>query len=193
MRTNGAQLLDLMDKILSLSKIEAGELQVHYSWVKVDELVRGVQADHATAAAMVGITLVFGRAEHGVTPAELAPVHTDADKLRQVLVNLVDNAIKFTAAGGQVRVSIPCAPSSGAPRRIDVTDTGMGIAADAQARVFEAFEQAEGDIGARFGGAGVGLRIARALCESLGFALTLESVVGTGSTFSIDLAPSASA
>ena len=191
-RTNGAQLLELVDKILSLSKIEAGELQVHYSWVKVDELVRGVQADHAQAAATAGITLVMGRVEQGAHCEELTPVHTDANKLRQVLVNLVNNAIKFTAAGGQVRVSIGCEPSSGVPRRIDVSDTGMGIAADAQARVFEAFEQAEGDTGARFGGAGVGLRIARALCESLGFALTLESTVGTGSTFSIDFAPSAS-
>ena len=192
-RTNGAQLLELVDKILSLSKIEAGELQVHYSWVKVDELVRGVQADHAQVAATAGITLVMGRVEHGADCEELTPVHTDANKLRQVLVNLVDNAIKFTASGGQVRVSIGCEPSSGVPQRIDVSDTGMGIAADAQARVFEAFEQAEGDTGARFGGAGVGLRIARALCESLGFALTLESTVGTGSTFSIDFAPSASA
>ena len=190
-RTNGAQLLELVDKILSLSRIEAGELQVHYSWVKVDELVRGVQADHAQAAMTAGITLVIERVELGAHGKELKPVHTDANKLRQVLVNLVDNAIKFTAAGGQVRVLIACEPSSGVPRRIDVSDTGMGIAADAQARVFEAFEQAEGDTGARFGGAGVGLRIARALCESLGFALTLESTVGTGSTFSVDFSPSA--
>ena len=191
-RTNGAELLELVDKILSLSRIEAGELQVHYSWVKVDDLVRGVQADHATAAAAAGIALAMGRAEPGANCDELTPVHTDANKLRQVLVNLIDNAIKFTGPGGQVRVSIACEPTSGVPRRIDVSDTGMGIAADAQARVFEAFEQAEGDTGARFGGAGVGLRIARALCESLGFALTLESTVGTGSTFSIDFAPSAS-
>ena len=190
-RTNGAQLLDLVDKILSLSKIEGGELQVHYSWVKVDELVRGVTGDHARAAATAGITLVVHRAEDGANCEELTPVHTDANKLRQVLVNLVDNAIKFTGAGGQVRVSIVCEPSSGVPRRIDVSDTGVGIAADAQSRVFEAFEQAEGDTGARFGGAGVGLRIARALCESLGFALTLESSVGAGSMFSIDFSPSA--
>jgi signal transduction histidine kinase/CheY-like chemotaxis protein len=192
-RTNGAQLLDLVDKILSLSKIEGGELQVHYSWVKVDELVRAVQADHASAAAAAGITLVMQRAEDGANCEALKPVHTDANKLRQVLGNLVDNAIKFTAAGGQVRVSIECEPSSGVPRRIDVRDTGVGIAADAQARVFEAFEQAEGDTGARFGGAGVGLRIARALSESLGFALTLESTVGAGSMFSIDFSPSVTA
>ena len=192
-RTNGAQLLELVDKILSLSKIEGGELQVHYGWVKVGELVRGVQADHARAAAAAGITLVVRRAEDDALCETLTPLHTDADKLRQVLVHLVANAIKFTAAGGQVRVSIACEPSSGVPRRIDVSDTGVGIAPDAQARVFDAFEQAEGDTGARFGGAGVGLRIARALSESLGFALTLESTVGAGSMFSIDFAPSVKA
>ncbi len=192
-RTNGAQLLALVDKILALSTIEAGELQVHYSWVKVDDLVRDVQEGHASAAATGAITLVVRHDELHASCAELAPVHTDAGKLRQVIGILVENAIKFTAAGGQVCVSIACEPSSGVPRRIDVTDSGMGIPSEAQARVFEAFEQAEGDTGARYGGAGTGLRIARALCESLGFALTLESVVGTGSTFSIDFAPSASA
>ena len=192
-RTNGAQLLALVDKILSLSKIEAGELQVHYAWVKVDDLVREVQAGYANAAATAAITLVVRHDVLDASCADLAPVHTDAGKLRQVIGILVDNAIKFTAAGGQVCVSIACEPDSGVPRRIDVSDSGMGISSEAQARVFDAFEQAEGDTGARYGGAGVGLRIARALCESLGFALTLESIVGTGSTFSIDFAPSAAA
>jgi signal transduction histidine kinase len=92
-----------------------------------------------------------------------------------------------------VRVALLCDPESGEPRRIDVSDTGIGIPPDAQARVFEAFEQADADTAARFGGTGLGLRISRALSESLGFVLTLESEVGTGSTFSIVLARTASA
>jgi signal transduction histidine kinase len=82
-------------------------------------------------------------------------------------------------------VVLVCDPQSGAPRRLDVADTGIGISPDARARVFEAFEQVDDGAGARFGGTGLGLRISRALCDSLGFGLELESEVGRGSTFSI--------
>jgi signal transduction histidine kinase len=103
----------------------------------------------------------------------------------------VGNALKFTPAGGQVRVSLACRPESGEVQHLDISDTGIGIAPEAQARVFEAFEQAEEDTGARFGGTGLGLRISRALSESLGFGLTLESEVGKGSTFKIVFAKAA--
>ena len=182
---NGGHLLELVDRILDLSKVEQGELRLHCTWVHVDETARTVCDDLAAEAEVGGVTLAL-EVERGTRPdGRPAPLHTDESKLRQILINLVGNALKFTPAGGRVRVALVCDPASGEPRRLDVSDTGIGIAPEAHARVFEAFEQAEEDTSARFGGTGLGLRISRALCESLGFGLTLESEVGRGSTFSV--------
>jgi signal transduction histidine kinase len=182
--SNGGHLLQLVDRILDLSKIEQGELQIRCTWVHVDETARAIRENFGAEALAAGVTLTVD-VETAPEDKPLAPIHTDESKLRQILINLVGNALKFTPAGGRVRLSVVRDEESGEPRRLDVIDTGIGIAPEAQARVFEAFEQAEVDTGARFGGAGVGLRISRALCESLGFTLTLESEVGKGSTLSI--------
>ncbi|MDB4890354.1 MAG: sensor signal transduction histidine kinase [Gemmatimonadetes bacterium] len=182
--SNGGHLLQLVDRILDLSKIEQGELQIRCTWVQLDETARAITESFVDEAAAAGVSLTV-ELEASAEAKPLAPLHTDEGKLRQVLINLVGNALKFTPAGGSVRLSVVRDAETGKPCRLDVIDTGIGIAPDAQARVFEAFEQAEFDTGARFGGAGVGLRISRALCESLGFALTLESEVGKGTTLSI--------
>jgi hypothetical protein len=97
----------------------------------------------------------------------------------------VGNALKFTPKDGRVRVRVVTEATSGRPLFLDVTDSGIGIPEDAQDRVFGAFEQADLDTSARFGGTGLGLPISRALCEAMGFALTLSSRVGEGSTFAI--------
>jgi signal transduction histidine kinase/FixJ family two-component response regulator len=189
--SNGGNLLQLVDRILDLSKIEQGELQIHCTWVRVDETARTLVESFAVEAVAAGVTLTVDVGPTGAEDKPLAPLHTDEGKLRQILINLVGNALKFTPAGGSVRLSVVRDTETGTPLRLDVTDTGIGIAAEARARVFDAFEQAEFDTGARFGGAGVGLRISRALCESLGFTLTLESEVGKGTTLSIVFAKSA--
>ena len=182
---NGGHLLGVVDRILDLSKVEQSDLELRCTWVQIDEAARAVCDDFGDEAAAAGVSLVL-EVECGEQPGRsILPIHTDDSKLRQILINLVDNALKFTPAGGRVRVALVCDSPSGEPRRIDVADTGIGIAPDAQARVFEAFEQAEDDTSARFGGTGLGLRISKALCESLGFCLTLESEVGKGSTFSV--------
>lgn len=182
---NGAHLLGLVDRILDLSKVEQGDLNLRCTWVRVDEVARVVCDDFSDEAAAAGVSLAV-EVESGAQPEGVVrAVHTDESKLRQILLNLVGNALKFTPTGGRVRVALVCDPQTGAPRRLDVADTGIGIAPDAQARVFEAFEQADEDTSARFGGTGLGLRISRALCESLGFGLKLESEVGRGSTFSV--------
>ncbi|MEP6730991.1 MAG: ATP-binding protein [bacterium] len=182
---NGGHLLELVDRILDLSKVEQGELQLRCTWVHIDDLARSVCDNFADEAVAAGVSLGV-EIDRGERPEEpLAPLHTDESKLRQVLINLVGNALKFTPAGGRVSVTIVCDPDSGVPRRLDVTDTGIGIAPDAQARVFEAFEQAEEDTNARFGGTGLGLRISRALCESLGFVLSMQSELAKGSTLSL--------
>ncbi|MEO8336489.1 MAG: ATP-binding protein [bacterium] len=183
--SNGGHLLQLVDRILDLSKIEQGELQIRCTWVHVDATAQAIVGSFAAEAAAAGVALSFDAEVRQAEDRPLAPLHTDDSKLRQILINLVGNALKFTPAGGSVRVSVASDRETGVPRRLDVTDTGIGVAPEAQARVFEAFEQADEDTGARFGGTGLGLRISRALSESLGFALTLESEVGKGSTLSV--------
>ncbi|MES2179114.1 MAG: ATP-binding protein [Gemmatimonadota bacterium] len=182
---NSVQLLELVDRILDLSKIAYGELRVRYSWVHIDEVCRSVCDEFADRAREAGLSLEFQLEPSGENAKPCTPIHTDESKLRQILINLVGNAVKFTPSGGKVVIVLVCDASSGAPMRLDIRDNGIGIAPEARARVFEAFEQAEDDTGARFGGTGVGLRISRALCESLGFELTLESEPGKGSTFSV--------
>ena len=180
---NGAHLLSLVDRILDLSRIEQGELRLRYSQVDVGKAVRAVCESLEGAASLANVSLTC----EDVAPANIAPapLQTDESKLHQIMMNLVGNALKFTPAGGSVRVSVVHDEVSGVPLRIEVSDTGIGIAEEAQARVFEAFEQAEEDTGARFGGTGLGLRISRALAEALGFALTLTSAPGEGSTFTV--------
>ncbi|HET7188644.1 MAG TPA: ATP-binding protein [Gemmatimonadaceae bacterium] len=182
---NGTHLLEVVDRILDLSKVEQGDLSLKCTLVQVDDLIRSVCDGFADEAAAAGLTLAMDIS--GVDLSGRAPgaVHTDERKLRQVLINLVGNALKFTPSGGRVRITLVCDPSSGEPTRLDVADTGIGIAPAAQERVFDAFEQAEPDTSARFGGTGLGLRISRALCEALGFSLVLESAPGAGSTFSV--------
>jgi signal transduction histidine kinase len=107
----------------------------------------------------------------------------DATKLRQVLVNLVGNALKFTLEGSVV-VALET-NADGSPKSMTVTDTGVGIAPEHQASVFEPFAQEDTTISRRFGGTGLDLAISKRYCEMMGFSLTLESEVGRGSVFRI--------
>ena len=189
---NGHHLLHLVNRILDLSKIDRGRVEVQRSAVRVDDVARTVCENLVTQASAARLTLrvtVSGAGQGEWTPA---PLETDERKLHQILTNLVGNAIKFTPAGGHVEVTIHCLPATGEPQRIDVADTGIGIPQDARRRVFEAFEQAAPETAATYGGTGLGLSISRGLCEALGFRLTLESEVGVGSTFSVHLAPARS-
>jgi signal transduction histidine kinase len=116
-------------------------------------------------------------------PLRLAPFYTDAGKLKQVLLNLVDNALKFTLKG-QVTIRVESDPVTQRPRRIDVIDTGIGIPAERLEGIFERFQQADNSISRRYGGTGLGLTISRSLCQLLGYQLTVRSEVDKGSTFS---------
>jgi CheY-like chemotaxis protein len=117
-------------------------------------------------------------------------LRTDAGKLKQVLINLVGNALKFTEEG-EVVVRVESTASDGAPERILVRDTGVGIPPDRLETVFEAFQQADGSTTRRFGGTGLGLTISRSLCALMGYSVSVESEVGKGSAFTIHLAPGA--
>jgi PAS domain S-box-containing protein len=179
-RANGRHLLGLINDVLDLAKVESGHLTIERSFVRLDDLVREVASGLAFRTVDRDVSLRY------VVPDIVAPYHTDETRLRQVLLNLVGNALKFTERG-EVTITIETDPWTSAPRRVIVRDTGIGIAADRHQAVFEAFEQADVTVTRRFGGTGLGLPIARALCEALGFRLMLESAEGAGSTFVIEL------
>ena len=119
-------------------------------------------------------------------PESMGPIETDLIKLKQVIINLVGNSIKFTEKGS-VTVSVTADPATNKPIQIDVIDTGIGIPNDQLKRIFEAFQQADNSTARRFGGTGLGLTISKSLCQLMGYDLKVESEVGTGSTFSIIL------
>ncbi len=175
---NGKHLLGLINEILDLSKIEARKLEVEMVPVALDELVKEVLATQEIQIHGRPIQLVAD------LPPQAAPIQTDAIRLKQVLFNLVGNALKFTETGS-VTVRLRVHPKTLRPQRIEVVDTGIGIPQDRQAAVFEAFQQADCSTSRKFGGTGLGLTISRALCEMLGCRLALQSELGQGTTFSI--------
>ena len=182
---NGVHLLTLINDILDLSKIEAGRMELEIVPVSLPELVADLVSQFEPQVAGRPVTLETR------VPDSVSPLQTDAVKLRQVLTNLVANAIKFTETG-TVTVTVIADTTSHAAKAIRVTDSGIGIPQSRLSAIFEEFEQAELSTTRRFGGTGLGLPIARSLCELMGYTLTVESTEGKGSTFTIDLVPAIS-
>jgi signal transduction histidine kinase len=120
-------------------------------------------------------------------PSAVKPISADPQKLKQVLVNIIDNALKFTQRG-TITVELIVSPIDVKPICIDVTDTGVGIQPDKLVEIFEPFRQLEADSGPRVGTGGLGLSICRALCDLMGYRLEVRSQPGQGSTFSVVLA-----
>jgi len=179
-QANGEHLLKLVNDILDVARIEAGRVTVETSSVQLDALIREIveQLEGQPRASAVAL-----RAD---VPSSSVVVETDARLLRQVLINLAGNALRFTHEG-YVVVALVVDPVTRRARRIDVVDTGIGIPLDRQRAIFEPFEQADSTTSRAYGGTGLGLSIARSLCEALGYRLTLESAPGEGSTFSVHL------
>jgi signal transduction histidine kinase len=179
-RSAALALLDIINDILDLSKIEAGKLAVEVRPVDVGATVADVARLLTPSADAKGLTFTCR-----LDPQLPAEVRADACRLRQVLTNLVGNAIKFTDRG---EVALEASLLRRSPSRISirfaVRDTGIGIAPERQAAVFESFTQADGGTTRRYGGTGLGLTISRQLVELMGGELRLESAVGRGSTFS---------
>ncbi|MFO0725954.1 MAG: ATP-binding protein [Myxococcota bacterium] len=175
---SGQTLLAILNDILDFSKIEAGKLSVEANPVNLEELVEEVVALFGISATKKGLRL-----DYRLDPTLPPVVMGDAVRLRQILANLVGNAIKFTASGS---VSIDVEAKDGA-QRFAVRDTGLGIAPEDQTRLFRQFEQVSGTISRRFGGTGLGLAISKQLVELMGGSVHLESAVGAGSVFSFTL------
>lgn len=176
--TNGKHLLGLINEILDLTKIEARKVELELAPVALDQLVTEVLATQEAQVRDRPIALV------AELPPQSAPFTTDAKRLKQVLINLVGNAIKFTEKGS-VTVRLVVHPATRMPLFLSVTDTGIGIPKERLAAVFEAFQQADSGTSRKFGGTGLGLTISRALCELLQCRLELQSELGQGSTFTI--------
>ncbi len=174
---NGSHLLTLINGILDLSKIDAGQMPLEIGPVDVAELIRDTLGEVEPLATANGVILVAD------VPA-VAMLDADRSRLKQVLLNLVGNAVKFTP-DGTVTVVLYMNWDTGQTTRIDVTDTGVGIARDRLQAVFEAFQQEDTTTSRKFGGTGLGLTITRSLVELMGWRISAESEQGRGSTFSV--------
>ena len=177
----GTRLLALVNDVLDIAKAEAGHMSLELGPVDVIALARSVMTQLAANARAAGIAMSLVTTHHALV------VEADSAKLQQVLLNLVGNAIKFTPAGS---VTVRVLADAADQRRIEISDTGIGIAADRHEAVFAAFEQAESSSSRRYGGSGLGLSISRALCEAMGFTLRVQSAPGAGATFIVELTPS---
>ncbi len=180
---NGRYLISIINDILDISKIEAGKLDLECISCSPVHLAAEVLSLMSVRAAEKNLPF---RIEYtGPVPER---IHTDPVRLKQILLNLVGNAIKFTHAGG-VRLVIRLVQDPSAPKlQFDVIDTGMGVTPEQTARLFEPFTQADSSTTRRFGGTGLGLAISKRLAEMLGGDVTAERCTGQGSLFRLTVA-----
>lgn len=183
-RNSGRLLLDLINDILDLAKLEAGKMEIKPTEFKIHHLIAELCEMVRNLAETKNIQLVYD------VDNTFPEVYQDKIKVRQIITNLLSNAIKFTPEGG--RINVVCSRTSKHNLRIEVRDTGVGIAESDQAIVFEKFRQGPSAIGGdsltrEVSGTGLGLSIVKELCILLGGKIRLASEVGTGSTFTVTL------
>jgi two-component system, sensor histidine kinase and response regulator len=182
-QTSGQHLLRVINDILDFSKIEAGHLELDTAEIDLVALIEDTVTMFAHAAECKGIELAV---DLGGCNADLRTVRGDLLRLRQILANLIGNAIKFTDQG-EVVVQLTCRRRDNATASLTlcVTDTGIGIEESAQQKIFEHFSQADGSTTRRFGGTGLGLAICRRLVELMGGTIDVTSSPGQGSRFRV--------
>ena len=176
---SGEHLLSLINDVLDLSKIEAGHMELNLSEVEMPELIRNTAAMMRERCTRGGLTLKLALEEAPDTWV------ADARRVKQILLNLLGNAVKFTPQGGTI--TIRAGTREGEGLWIEVSDTGVGIAPEHQAMVFEEFRQVGDDILRKSEGTGLGLPLVRRLVRLHGGDVTLHSVVGEGATFRFNL------
>ncbi len=176
----GRHLLELVNDVLDISKIEAGALQLHLETVHSDDVTRDVVATVEPLATKNGNRLELNIADGGF-------IQVDVIKFRQSLLNLLSNACKFTS-NGTVSLSVARIVQENQELiRWDVRDTGIGIAEEDLKRLFQPFIQVDASATRRHGGTGLGLAISQRLCRMMGGNITLQSAVGVGSTFTVHM------
>ena len=177
----GKHLLGLINDVLDISKIEAGKMTVYCETIDVAAMVREVES--------TVLPLVKKNDNHLEVelPADAGTMHSDLTKIRQTLFNLLSNASKFTEKG-KLRLVVTRSVENGADwLRFAVSDSGIGMTPEQMGRLFKAFSQADASTTRKFGGTGLGLAISREFCQLLGGDITVSSVPGEGSTFTIAL------
>jgi len=177
----GTHLLGLINQVLDLSKIEAGKLELNVESVSIAPLVEEVIGTARPLAEQNKNTLSVE------CPRDLPPIEADAMRLRQIILNLLSNACKFTKAG-DVKLQVTTALRNGRQFiEIAVIDSGIGMTAEQMSRLFEEFSQADASTARQYGGTGLGLAITRRLCQMMGGDVTVASEPGKGSTFTVFL------
>jgi signal transduction histidine kinase len=173
---NGRQLLELINELLDLQRIAAGRMDIKQEEVDLSGLLQEAAGSVKAQVQKHGHALVV------TSPPEELRVLADRGRVRQILLNLLSNAIKFTPDGG--RITVAAAPvNGGAAARIAVSDTGIGIAAEDQPKLFKEFSQLDASASRRYEGTGLGLALSRRLIELQGGTIGVESEMGKGSTF----------
>jgi signal transduction histidine kinase/DNA-binding response OmpR family regulator/CHASE3 domain sensor protein len=175
----GNDLLNLINDILDISKVEAGKLELVPEDLPLRRMIEGMARTFEPLARQKQLEFTLT-----VEPDVPMAIHTDRQRLEQILKNLLSNAVKFTDAG---RVSLTVSANADGWVQFTVRDSGIGIAPDQQDRIFDAFHQADGSTARKYGGTGLGLSISRDLTSLLGGTLTLASTPGEGSTFTLSL------
>ena len=183
LRSSSRVMLSLVEDVLDFSKIEAGKLVLDKSDFDLHALVNSTCRILAAQAAEKGVEFVVS-----IMPEVPPALRGDPHHLRQVLINLVSNAVKFTERGSvTVHVSAQAETEARVELKFSIRDTGIGIPPEAQARIFESFTQADQSTARRFGGTGLGTTIAKQLVVLMGGRIGVESAVGLGSTFWVEL------
>ncbi|MCF7805200.1 MAG: PAS domain S-box protein [Candidatus Marinimicrobia bacterium] len=177
-KNNGTHLLELINDVLDLSKIEAHKMTVSKSQVNIKDLILEV-AHQLSGQVSEDLELVTS------LPDTVQIIETDPRKIKQILINLAGNAIKFTDTG-TVEIALKVDENSW-PEQLVVSDTGIGIPEEKLDTIFQAFQQIESGTSRNYQGTGLGLAITSSLCELLGFRVEVESIVGEGTTFTISL------
>jgi CheY-like chemotaxis protein/signal transduction histidine kinase len=175
----GNDLLNLINDILDISKVEAGKLELVPEDLPLRRVVEGLARTFEPLARQKQLEFSMT-----VEPGVPLAIHTDRQRLEQILKNLLSNAVKFTDKG---RVNLTVSANADGWVQFTVRDSGIGIAPDQQDRIFDAFHQADGSTARKYGGTGLGLSISRDLTSLLGGTLTLASTLGEGSTFTLSL------
>lgn len=175
---NGQNLLSLVNDILDLSQLESGKVLLHIEEVNLYELTQKIVAQMEVLIVNKALKVTV----------DIAPeiLYTDKKRLQQIVINLLNNAIKFTEPQGRISLKYE-STDKGVPKALHIEDTGCGIAAEAQARIFEAFERENTTVNKE--GSGLGLAICTRLSQHLGYHLGVKSTPGTGSTFSLYFYP----
>lgn len=171
---NAEHLLGIINDILDLAKIESGRMELIHEEIDLSAILQGVMATAVGLTKDKGLSLALD------CPEQMPPIRVDKTRIRQVLLNLLSNAAKFTETGG---ITIRAARSEGNMICIAVTDTGIGISPEDQTLVFEEFRQVQGELTRQYEGTGLGLPISKRLVEMHGGQMWLESTPGKGSTF----------